>query len=672
MTAWVITDTLLNILELPSGPPFTFENSGSGVCQIWHLGFGTSLMGAEVGNNVSDLEGCFDLSNPITVIKTEFVLPQDTVSGGILTTLDSLTTANVCFGGSMNTLDVLLEGALGDTMTFAITDASGIILDLIDTTSFDFNGITQDTCLIYNVSWLDINGLAVGEQIDTLSGTFDLSNFVTVAKAEVDGGMLLTSPDSLTELSVIVGDAMPDSINVELSMTLGDTMVWVITDDMGNILELPDGPPFIFENQGAGVCQIWNLSFATGLQGAAVGNNVSGLDGCFDLSNPITVTKTTPPVVLEGGDLMTSDSLLIANVCVGTLNDTLGLILENAVGPNMTFVITDSDGVILDTTTMNPISFATSASDNCEVRNISWTGTLDGLVIGEDIDTLSGMFDLSNTVFVVKDVVDGGVAVFDDMSLSRTIVVGDGTPDTLNFGVSNAVGDSMVWALLDNIGTILELSTTPQFVISDTTDLTTCSIANTAFAFGLEGLVVGNNINFGLDGCADLSNQLVVTKMPFVDTMLVAGAIMTTDSMTTVDLCTGDNGTELELLLSGASGPSAVWVVTDSLGIITSTADVQPITFAPSSDTLCMVRHLVFNGGLTGLTVGENIDTLSGDFLSSNLVTVNKNQIDATSIAFASGAIDTTITTANGMTDTLVVISSGITADTSTLSLIHI
>ena len=664
-TAWVITDTLLNILELPSGPPFVFENSGAGVCQIWHLGFGNVLSGVAIDANVSDLEGCFDLSNPITVTKTEFVTPTDTVSGGVLTTLDSLTNANLCFGGGVDSLGVILLGALGDTMTFAITDTAGLILDLVDTAPFDFSGVIEDTCLIYNVSWNEIDGLAIGEQIDALMGDFALSNVVIVAKEQVDGGVIETVPGGMTEVSVQVGDMMPDSIDVSLSMTVGDSLAWVITDDMGNILELPDGPPFEFDNQAPGVCQIWNLSYATGLTGVAIGDNVSDLDGCFDLSNPITVTKTTPPVPLAGGDLMTSDSLLIANLCVGTLNDTLGLILEGAIGPNMTFVVTDSDGVILDTTTVNPISFATSTADNCEVRNLSWAGMLNGLVIGENIDTLAGMFEFSNPVFVVKDQVNGGVALFEDMSFVQTIIIGDGMPDTLNFGVTAAVGDSMTWVLTDNIGTILEISGDPQFIISDTTNLGSCNIVHAAFAFGLQGLEINNNINIGLDGCVDLSNVLVVNKMPFVDSTLVAGAIMTTDSLTTVDLCTGDNGAQLDFILTGANGPESVWVVTDSVGIITSTFDAQPIIFSPSNDTLCMVSHIVFDGQLAGLDVGEDIDTLSGNFLSSNIVTVNKNLITSSSITLTNSAVDTSITTVDGITDTLVVVSSGIVSDTS-------
>ena len=148
--AWVITDTLGNILDLSSAPPFTFEDESAGVCQIWNLSFGPGLFGAEVGANVAGLEGCFDLSNPITVTKTEFIAPpQDTIDGGLLTTLDSLTTVDLCLAVDDMIDDVLLSGTAGDTMTFVITDADGTILVLTDSAPFAFGAAGGGTCFLY-------------------------------------------------------------------------------------------------------------------------------------------------------------------------------------------------------------------------------------------------------------------------------------------------------------------------------------------------------------------------------------------------------------------------------------------------------------------------------------------------------------------------------------------
>lgn len=68
--AWVITDTSLEILGLPAGPPFDLDNAGPGVCYVWYLAVGSSSVGgAEVGQNAADLTGCFSLSDSITVFR---------------------------------------------------------------------------------------------------------------------------------------------------------------------------------------------------------------------------------------------------------------------------------------------------------------------------------------------------------------------------------------------------------------------------------------------------------------------------------------------------------------------------------------------------------------------------------------------------------------------------
>ena len=68
-SAWVITDKNGYILGLPAAPPFNFEGAGAGVCLIWHMSFDGALSGVELGENVADLEGCYDFSNYVKVVR---------------------------------------------------------------------------------------------------------------------------------------------------------------------------------------------------------------------------------------------------------------------------------------------------------------------------------------------------------------------------------------------------------------------------------------------------------------------------------------------------------------------------------------------------------------------------------------------------------------------------
>ena len=66
----VITDDSGNILSLPTsfdGP--NFDVAGEGLGYIYNVAFEDGLEGLEIGNNLTDLEGCFSLSNEIYVNK---------------------------------------------------------------------------------------------------------------------------------------------------------------------------------------------------------------------------------------------------------------------------------------------------------------------------------------------------------------------------------------------------------------------------------------------------------------------------------------------------------------------------------------------------------------------------------------------------------------------------
>ena len=92
-----------------------------------------------------------------------------------------------------------------------------------------------------------------------------------------------------------MGDGIRDTIaegEITLMGNSGDNSRWVITDTLGNILGLP---PTLsdanFDGAGAGICWIRNLSFADGLSGDTMGGNISTLQGCFSLSNFITIER---------------------------------------------------------------------------------------------------------------------------------------------------------------------------------------------------------------------------------------------------------------------------------------------------------------------------------------------------------------------------------------------
>ena len=65
------------ILGLPPMPSAVdFDGAGVGACRVWHLSFEDGLTGAMMGNNaLTDLVGCYSLSNSITITRNDCSMP---------------------------------------------------------------------------------------------------------------------------------------------------------------------------------------------------------------------------------------------------------------------------------------------------------------------------------------------------------------------------------------------------------------------------------------------------------------------------------------------------------------------------------------------------------------------------------------------------------------------
>ena len=242
--------------------------------------------------------GCFDLSNPITVTRNvgDDCGGNVAADGGAISLADGSTAATICVDGIADPLEVTRDGnATGETRTFIITDAAtNEILGIPGNNGpFDLDGAGGGVCDIWYLAYNgELTGLATGNNVADLMGDFDLSNPITVTRNDAEAGAIALEGGATT--ATICADGTPDPLTVVMSgATAGDNATFIITDAATNeILGVPgNNGPFDLDGAGEGVCEIWYLSYFGDISGLAAGNNVSDLMGCFDLSNPITVTR---------------------------------------------------------------------------------------------------------------------------------------------------------------------------------------------------------------------------------------------------------------------------------------------------------------------------------------------------------------------------------------------
>ncbi|BAO76313.1 T9SS type A sorting domain-containing protein [Winogradskyella sp. PG-2] len=185
----------------------------------------------------------------------------------------------------------------GDSSTWVITDqATGNILGTPAAGPFNLEGAPTGVCDIWYLRYTGDIRLGSATNVSDLSGSFDLSNAISVTRNAVNGGAIQLAGTTDTSTTICVGEGTADLIDVEfvdMSVLSGDSSTWVITDQAtGNILGTPAAGPFNLEGAPTGVCDIWYLRY-TGDIGLGSATNVSDLSGCFDLSNAISVTRLT-------------------------------------------------------------------------------------------------------------------------------------------------------------------------------------------------------------------------------------------------------------------------------------------------------------------------------------------------------------------------------------------
>ena len=204
-----------------------------------------------------------------------------------------------------------------------------------------------------------ITNFGLGENIDNLGGCFSLSNGISVTRqincgglpCTVQGGNLtLANGDAF--ITFCADDGLSDVLDVVLTGNVGAT-TFLLTDPQGMILDIQGSPNFNFEGSEAGNCLVYHMSLQDPITGFILGGNISDIQGCFELSNPITVTKVTgcgpETCMVDGGIVMTSDGLVIVDACTTDgIDENIQLVVEDFDGARL-WVVTDASGCLLYT-----------------------------------------------------------------------------------------------------------------------------------------------------------------------------------------------------------------------------------------------------------------------------------------------------------------------------------
>ena len=556
------------------------------------------------------------------------VLPTEisagTLSGGPYTFL-------VGDGIKDNLSGVGLTGNSGDNSSFILTNASNEILglpaDLVALQEENFDGAPPGICYVWHVSYNDdLEGLSTGNSTDDLSGTFEISNRLTINRnLAAVGGTLTGGPFTFD-----AGDGIVDNVSgIALTGNVGDNSIFLVTDASGTILGLPPTLTALegvdFDGAGEGVCLIWHLSYQNDLQGLAEGASVNDFSGAeFSLSNSIIVNRN---IDVEAGTLTGGPYTFI--VGDGEIDNVSNVSITGApVGTNKSFIVTDEDGSILglpgDLEALKGVNFDGAGEGVCLIWYIRYEGEITGLAMGMNTNNLKGNFDLSNAITINRipapdaGTLEGG---------PYTFVVGNDIADNVaNISISgNPVGTNKTFIVTDGNGEILGLPgdlDALKGVNFDGAGVGVCLIWYLRYEGEITGLEVGGNAN-NLEGTFDLSNSVTINRVAAANAGTLEGGPYT--------FVAGDGTADTVSNVSIAGSPAGAnksFIVTDAAGNILGLPGdldaLKGVNFDGAGVGECLIWYIRYEGEITGLEAGMNTNNLSGSFDLSNSISVNR------------------------------------------------
>ena len=397
---YIITDDADNILARPDQPPFNLDGLGVGTCSIWAVAYESGFSGAQVGNNLSDIDGCFDLSEPLTVFR-------EAPDGGTVSLLDGSTSFAQCAG--QVTFDVMHENdAQFLSYWYIITDENDLILDWVNaanSNTIDVSSTPAGTCRVWGWSYRGLDDPVIGAPISSLTDDdceAISDNFITVYREVPDGGSV-TLLDGSTSFAQCAGQI---TFDVTHTTTAPNLSYWYIITDEDNIIidwvNSANSNTIDLSSAPAGTCRVWGWNYR-GLGDPVVGDPLSTLmdDFCEDVSEEFIIVYREVP---DGGSV----TLLNGNTTyTGTAGNIVFDVMHTTTAPNLSYwyIITDEDNIIIDwvnSANSNTLDLSSAPAGTCRVWGWNYRGLSDP-VVGDPLSTLMDDFceDVSESFITV-------------------------------------------------------------------------------------------------------------------------------------------------------------------------------------------------------------------------------------------------------------------------------
>lgn len=514
--AYLAVDAANSIVAISQSGTFDFEGAGNGNLRVWGIAFHGALL-VQQGSSLDAgplASSCYQLSENVINIQLK------KTKGGQIAFIDGSTTTSRCTGdGNADVLSLVHNSGFAPNYAFVLIDENNTILEVSNAGTFDVEGSGEGLVFVRGIAYTGNLTALPGMNIlsDALSDEcFNLSsNVVTIEKTVVEGGTLYNAVNT-TDYVFCGNDGFPD-IAVFNSTTQAQqpNYAYLITDVLNTVILLGDFNDFDFEFFGAGTFRIWGMAY-TGNILVQPGDNAANTplaDACYDLSdNFITITINSA----DGGTIAHQQSSDIIRACAGDTAPDLALLstTANVSSGNYRWLVTNSNGDIVDWSTVGDFDFDTFPADIYQIWGLAFSGNFiaqTGMNIYNDILATDCYGRSQNFIQVRVDEINGGQVTANNGLTSFAICFGDDLRSgTYTFNTTGISTDNYTYVITNEDDIIVGFIGAAETQFDDTYRTGTYRIRGVAYVGSLLA-TVGDNLFAGplASLCYDISENFI-------------------------------------------------------------------------------------------------------------------------------------------------------------------
>ncbi len=654
----VTTSTSIELGDIPAG---AYEILG-----LAYTGNLTVAAG-DVFNEDALSDECFDISdNRLSLVKR-------VLDAGDVSLEDGTRETTICVGdGNPDELTFVSSYTGDDNFIFVITDDNNIILGVSTDGVVDFEGAEAGICRVWGLVFS--GDLTVGPGDDAGSGIplssecFDLSDeFVIINRNGPEGGSISLADGSTSFVECMAGGSgtVLELVAADADPNLAYSFI-VVDDETNEIVAIQASSDLDLDALGLGSFTVYGVSYLDNLL-ISVGDTYTGegiADLCFDLSdNSIEVVNRDVSV----SEITFEDGSTVAAICPddGSV-DVLGFTTDYTGVDNLAFLITDTDNTIIEILAGPSTDFEDYGGDFVRVWAVAFSGNFllqNGTTVDEGTVISDDCYDITEN-FLLVDLrgPDGGTVSLEDGSEQVFVCVSDGQADVLTLTNTAPAGSNYQYIVTDEDNIILSISDSPEIDFENAPG-GICRIWGLAYLGDATAELGTNAATSDLASeCFDLSDNFVVVIRTFVD----GGTVSLEDGSEQAFACSNDGEADFFIFsnTSTATDESYAYVVTDNQNNILAVLAGNSVDLDQAAPGECRVWGLSYTGEITA-EVGENAAevALTDDCyeLSSNFVTVIRDEVIGGTVSLEDGSTLINICPDDGVEDILSFINTGST-----------